>query len=160
MVPSRNHDNTLAKLELALDSPLSSAEVRVFISDNRGQVHASLCSIGPNGELIVPQGISLNSIGALPELKHQSGVYIITLEDTSDAYIGSTLDHSVRINTHRGMGNRNLYLTKPHRLYSSIRKLGPDVFTYSVIHPSTNFLTPRLRRGPGVGFMKLIPGPL
>ena len=57
-----------------------------------------------NGELIIPQGNSLNIKGALPKLDLQSGVYIITLDDTNDAYIGSTMNHAIRIHIHRDLG--------------------------------------------------------
>ena len=140
-VHSENHDNTLVVLERALLSDLFSTEVRDFLKNTKGQKLLSLCYLAPNGELIIPEGISLGTKGQLPLHNFQSGIYVITQNDTDNFYLGSTLNHATRLRSHRDLGSSERWLTQQHLLYSSIARLGPNAFTYTVIHPCTNFFT-------------------
>jgi len=140
-VPSKNHENTLAVLEHALLSDLFSTEVRDFITSARGQEYSSLCHLSPNGDLIIPERISLGFKGQLPLLDHQSGIYVITLNGTNDGYIGSTIDFTVRLRAHRDLGASSQWLSQQHLLYSPLNELGPDAFTFTVLHPTTHFVT-------------------
>nr|QVG61537.1 hypothetical protein [Rhizoctonia sp.] len=105
---------------------------------NRDKIYPSLCLIDQN--VIVPAGISLNTKGPLPALNFKSGVYCITCESTGEKYIGSSIDLATRLRGHRNLGQASKWATKNHLLYNKIFNLGPENFTFSVIHPATNFL--------------------
>lgn len=141
--PSKNHANTLKVLEQGFEIPnknLFSPEVLDFISKIRGRVHESLCMLTPNGDLIIPKGTSLGFKGHLPWLKDHSSIYLILRNETNEAYIGSSIDLSTRFRSHRDCGTSIRWINTSHLLYSAIGKYGTDAFTFTEIHPSTNFL--------------------
>jgi len=144
IVPSDNHDKTLAVLNNALHSmqgaEIFSDMVRSFIIDNQGVTYESYCYLTPTGDLVVPEGTSLSEGGRKPLLHKQSGVYLICLEDTGESYIGSAKDLASRLRSHRAFGTSSHSSTTSHALYSKIHSLGPDCFTYTPLHPTTNFL--------------------
>ena len=109
--------------------------------NSRHQEYSSLCYISPNGDIIVPEGISLGTKGPLPSLNLQSGIYEIASSDGEDLYIRSTIDHATRLRSHRDLGSSDRWLNTTHRLYSIVRTLSPESFTYSVLQPAKNLLT-------------------
>lgn len=134
---SKNHANTLKVLEQGFEIPnknLFSPEVLNFISKIRGRVHDSLCMLSPNGDLIIPKGISLGFKGKLPELKDHSSIYLILRNKTNEAYIGSSIDLSTRFRSHRDYGTSIRWINTSHLLYSAIGKYGTDAFTFTKIN--------------------------
>lgn len=134
---SKNHDKTLAVLEKSLNSDLFSINVRNFISANRNKIYPSLCFIDEN--VLVPKGISLGTKGSLPDLNQKSGIYCITCESTNEKYIGSSINLAARLRCHRDLGKSQKWQTANHLLYNKIFNLGAADFSFSVIHPATNF---------------------
>lgn len=140
IIPSDNHDKTLVVLNDALQSEIFSDLVRAFIIDNRGRTHDSYCYLTSTDGLVIPEGISLSEVGRLPLLNKQSGVYLICLEETGESYIGSAKDFASRLRSHRAFGTSSHSSTSSHALYSKIYSLGADSFTYTPLHPTTNFM--------------------
>lgn len=69
---SKNHDDTLAVLDKALNSDLFSIEVRNFISANRDKIYSSLCFVAK--DVLIPIGLSLGTTGPLFDLNQKSGI--------------------------------------------------------------------------------------
>lgn len=111
-----------------------------FIINNQGETYDSYCYLTSTDDLVIPEGISLSEKGRLPLLSRQSGVYLICLEDTGETYIGSAKDLAARLRSHRAFGTSSNSILSSHALYSKINLLGTDSFTYTPLHPTTNFM--------------------
>ena len=135
---SKNHDDTLAVLDKALNSDLFSIEVRNFISANRDKIYSSLCFVAK--DVLIPIGLSLGTTGPLFDLNQKSGIYCITCNSTNEKYIGSAINLAARLRGHQDLGQSQKWQTANHLLYNKIYNLGPHDFTFSVIHSATNFL--------------------
>jgi len=140
VIPSENHDNTLVVLNDSLQSEIFTYTVREFIIDNQGETYDSYCYLTSTDDLVIPEGISLSEKGRLPLLSRQSGVYLICLEETGETYIGSAKDLAARLRSHRAFGTSSNSILSSHALYSKINLLGTDSFTYTPLHPTTNFM--------------------
>ena len=149
LIPSNNHKQTLDILNQALNSELFSSEVREFINQTRGVQYDSFCSITNNGDLVLPEGVSLGHLGPLPDLNRVSGIYMIVDNGTNDGYIGSSVDLPTRLRGHRDLGTSSSSLKSQHLLYSRVQEQGPDGFTFYHLQTGTNFVNGFAKSHPG-----------
>jgi hypothetical protein len=90
--------------------------------------------------VIIPLATSLGFKGHLPWLKDNSSIDLILRNETNEAYIGSSIDLSTIFRSQRDCGTSIRLINTSHLLYSAIGKYGTDAFTFTEIHPTTNFL--------------------
>jgi hypothetical protein len=68
---------------------------------------------------------------------------------SNESYIGSSIDLAIRLRGLHDLGTSSSTLGTEHLLYSCVPELGPNAFTFHLLHRDTNFVAEFMQSHPG-----------
>lgn len=140
---SVNHEKTFSIIDKGMNHSSISRKVKLFLQNNRiiNPLHSQYDVL--RDEVEIPNSLkfyTFNDISDLSEIKNKAGIYRIIIANTSDYYIGSATDLSIRFLQHRNKARKSFNQNSNLKLYRTIREVDSTLLSFEILEYTTNFI--------------------